>query len=117
MPGKIPHEKEVAFDSCLLTAGIFSVWHLSELAYLILRAQQTVHKIIKGIMGIFSRKYFIFVFFFFLVRVPKWDAFNPDHRYPDLGTSLDVITAKSPLFLMIKLGAREEGSELFKTAH
>ena len=37
---------------------IFRVWHLSELAYLILRAQQTVHKIIKGIMGVFSRKYF-----------------------------------------------------------
>ena len=99
----------------LLTAGIFSVWHLSELAYLILRAQQTVHKIIKGIMGVFSSKYFIF--FFFLVMVHKWGAFNPYHRYPELGTSLDVITAKSPIFLMIKLSAREEGSELFKTAH
>lgn len=83
------------------------------LVCLILRAQQIVHEILKGI--------FLFQEIDFIgstgLRAQEGDTLNPYHRYPELGTCMEVVKAKPSVFLMRKLNAREEGSELLKIVH
>lgn len=86
----------------------------NRLIYLILRAQQIVCDIIKGIMEIF---FFQEKISFGAGGIYEWDAFNPYYRYTELQTSSEVIKAKSPIFLMIKLNVREDGSEPLKATH
>lgn len=83
------------------------------LVRLTLRAQQIVHEILKGIF------HFQEIDFTGSVGLgaQEWDTLNPDHRYPELGTCMEVMKAKPSVFLMRKLNAREEGSELLKIVH